>query len=104
MQTNYLQVFISAEDVDQANTILDAILAKKLAIGGPILQGPAKFWWKGKIVEMNYCYIFSYTLDKLKEDLISEVKQVSVEEVPMITFTPFEGNPELLELIDKTLA
>lgn len=50
---NYYQVFISAEDKGQATTILDALLKKKLILGGPILEGPAKFWWKGEIVEMN---------------------------------------------------
>ena len=104
MPTKYLQVTISAENEDQGNKILDAILPKKLVIGGPILRGPAKFWWKVKISEMNYCFIFTYTVEKYKEDIISEVKKISVEEVPMITFTPFEGNKELLQWIDKTLA
>ena len=99
----YLQVFISAENKEQANAILDALLAKKLVLGGPILEGPSKFWWKGKIVEMGYAYILSYTTDKYKDQIIEEVKKVSVEEVPMISFIPFEGNAELTKLIDDTL-
>ena len=100
---SYYQVFISAEDKEQATTILDALLEKKLILGGPILEGPAKFWWKGKIVEMNYAYIFTYTLQKFKEAIIEETKKVSAEEVPMISFIPFEGNQELLKLIDEAL-
>jgi len=42
-------------------------------------------------------------LKKYKEKIISEVKKVSIEEVPMITFTPFEGNKELLDWIEQTL-
>ena len=98
-----MQVFISAENKDQANVILDALLAKKLILGGPIREGPAKFWWKGKVVEMGYAYILSYTTDKYKDQIIEETKRVSVEEVPMISFIPLEGNPELLKLIDDTL-
>ena len=103
MESKYLYVLISAEDKRQASNILDALLAKKLVVGGPILQGPAKFWWKGKIIEMNYSYILTYTIDKHKEAIVAEVKKVSVEEVPMISFTPFEGNIELFDWIDKTI-
>ena len=52
-------VLISAEDKEQADTILDALLEKKLIFGEPILEGPAKFWWKGEICEMNYAYILT---------------------------------------------
>jgi uncharacterized protein involved in tolerance to divalent cations len=99
----YLQVLISAENKEQANTILDALLVKKLVLGGPIMEAPAKFWWKGEIVEMGYVYILTYTTDKLKQTVIDEYERVSEEEVPMISFMPLEGNKKLLELIDQTL-
>lgn len=99
----YYQVLISAEDREQANKLRDALLTKKLILGGPILQGPARFWWKEELVEMDYCYILTYTIEKLKEQIIDVVNAVSVEEVPMVSFIPFEGNKKLIELIDKTL-
>ena len=99
----HYQVFISAENRKQAEVILDSLLEKKLILGGPILEGPAKFWWKGKIVEMNYAYIFTYTVETLKQRVIDECKIVSIEEVPMLSFIPFEGNTELSKLIDETL-
>jgi len=40
---NYYQVLISAENHKQAIAILDALVEKKLVLGGPILSGPAKF-------------------------------------------------------------
>ncbi|HYD89984.1 MAG TPA: divalent cation tolerance protein CutA, partial [Flavobacterium sp.] len=83
--------------------IRDALIQKRLIPGGPILQGPAKFWWKGEIVGMDYCYIFTYTTSDKKEALIEEVKKNSIEEVPVITFTDIDANQELLEWIDKTL-
>ncbi len=101
---NHYKVLVSAENKDQAEKILDALLAKKLILGGPILEGPAKFWWDGKIVEMPYAYLLTYTLESLKQKIFDECKQVSVEEIPMISFIPFEGNPELLKLIDETLS
>ena len=99
----YYQVLISAEDKNQAMNILDVLLEKKLILGGPILEGPAKFWWKGKIVEMNYAYILTYTTEKHKEAIIKETTKVSEEEVPMISFMPFDGNEALIKLIDQTL-
>ena len=82
---------------------MDALLEKKLILGGPILEGPAKFWWKGKIVEMNYAYILTYTTEKHKAAVIEEATKASEEEVPMISFMPLEGNEALIKLIDQTL-
>lgn len=103
MNIKYYQAWVSAENKDQANIILDTLLKNKLILGGPILEGPAKFWWKGQIVGMNYAYIVTYTIDSLKHKIIEECRKVSVEEVPMISFIPFECNEELTKLIDETL-
>lgn len=99
----YYQVLISAEDKEQATDILDALLEKKLILGGPILEGPAKFWWKGEIVEMDYAYILTYTTEKHKEAIVGEVNKTAEEEIPMISFIPFEANDALKKLIDETL-
>jgi len=101
---NYLQVLISAENVEQANSILDTLLEQKLIFGGPVLQGPAKFWWKGEICEMNYAYILTYTHKDLKEKMIKEAEKASPEEVCMISCIPMEANQPLVELLDKTFA
>ena len=99
----YYQVFISAENKEQATKILDALLAEKLILGGPIFEGPAKFWWKGEIIEMPYAYLFTYTTGRLKEQVTSVASKASAEEVPMLSFIPFEPNRELEKLIDDTL-
>jgi uncharacterized protein involved in tolerance to divalent cations len=98
----YYHVLISAENKEQANTILDALLVKKLIFGGPILEGPAKFWWKGEICEMNYAYILTYTREDLKERMITEAEQASVEEVCMVSLMPLEGNEALIKLLADT--
>lgn len=96
-------VLISAENTKQANTILDALLKKRLVLGGPVLRGPARFWWKGKIVKMDYSFILTYTIDKHRKAITETVKKVSIEEIPMISFFPFEGNASLLRLIHGTV-
>jgi len=104
MENKYLQVTISAENKEQADQIMNALLEKKLVTGGQMINAPARFLWKGEITDMDYYTVNAYTLDKYKEKIISEVKKVSIEEVPMITFAPFEGNKELLDWIEQTLS
>lgn len=99
---NYYQVLISAENKEQANTILDSLLQKKVIFGGPVLEGPSKFWWKGEICEMNYAYILTYTREDLREEVIEEAEKASEEEVCMVSFMPFEGNDALIKLLNNT--
>lgn len=101
--TRYLIVSISSETKEQADKILNSLLEKRLVTGGQIIQAPARFLWKGMVADMDYFSIQSYTLADLKQRVIDDIKSTSVEEVPMITFVPFEGNQELLNWIDQTL-
>ncbi len=99
----YYTVEISAENQEQADVILNALLAKKLVTGGQFLRSPARFLWKGETVDMDYITITSFTTEKNKAAVIKEVMRASKEEVPMIRFTVFESNPELLKWIDQVL-
>ncbi len=100
---NYLQITISAEDQSQVDKILNALLERRLVTGGQIINTPARFLWKGKITDMDYYTIHSFTISMHKEEIIKVVRENSIEEVPMITFTPFDGNEELLKWIDEIL-
>ena len=101
--SKYLQVYISAENKTQADTILNSLLDKKLVAGGLLLNAPARFWWKGEITDMNYYNISVFTKEKHKKEIINDVKRTSIEEVPMVWFVEFEGNEELLNWIDSIL-
>jgi uncharacterized protein involved in tolerance to divalent cations len=103
MEIQHLQVSISAENKEQADQILNALLALKLITGGQILNAPARFLWKGAIVDMNYYTLQSFTLAKHKDAIIVAVKKISIEEVPMISFIAIDGNEELLNWIENTL-
>jgi len=101
----YYEVKISAENQEQADTILNSLLEKKLATGGQFLAAPARFLWKGKIEDMEYVTITTYTTDRHKGALIDDVRRTSVEEFPMMTFIlPDDLNVELRKWIDQTLA
>lgn len=112
----YYQVFISAEQTAQAYRILDALMARQLVLGGPVVGGPAKFLWNFKesavpeglrehkllTDEQDYNYIITYTREDLKAELIDVAESTSLEEVCMISFLPMETNRSLRELLDAT--
>jgi hypothetical protein len=118
----YYQTLISCETRSQGLNILDHLLKKQLAFGGPVLSGPARFLWKGdssaiagmaneglamserkvEIVEHDYCFALTYTREDLRQQLIAEAERVSVEEVCMVSFLPMEGSPALIRLLDET--
>src|SRR6185312_1716119 len=101
----FYQVYISAENKEQADTILNSLLEKKLVTGGQFLQAPARFLWKGEISNMaEYVTITSFTIETHKPAVIEDVKKTSVEEVPMVQFIEFEGNPELEKWIEEILS
>ena len=100
----FFEVFISAENKEQADIILNSLLAKKLVTGGQFLQAPARFLWKGKINDMEeYVTITSFTIENHTAALIEDVKRTAVEEISMIRFVEFTGNEELRNWIIETL-
>jgi uncharacterized protein involved in tolerance to divalent cations len=100
----YYIVNISAETQKQADTILDSLLSKKLVTGGQFIHAPARFLWRGEIVNMEYITITSYTTGLQKEAVIKDIRETSTEEVPMITFVqPDDLNQELKNWINETL-
>jgi uncharacterized protein involved in tolerance to divalent cations len=103
MPLRHLQVSISAETQQQADDILNLLLTRKLVTGGQIIGAPARFLWKGQIVDMDYYTITAFTLRDFRDDVITQVKSISVEEVPMVWFTEIDGNAELLHWIEKTV-
>jgi hypothetical protein len=114
----YYQAPISAETTTQGLRILDHVLTKQLAFGGPVFNGPSKFLWNFKssaesrrlqkdefvMVEQDYCFAITYTREDLKQRLIEEAESVSVEAVCMISFLPMEGNGALIKLLDDAFA
>lgn len=101
----YYEVKISAENQEQADKILNSLLEKKLMTGGQFIKAPARFLWKGKVEDMDYITINSYTTDRHKEAVIEDVRKTTAEEFPMVTFTlPDDMNQELRDWIDQTLA
>lgn len=100
----YYEIKISAEDGQQANLILNSLLDKRLVTGGQLIKAPARFLWKGRVQDMDYVTITSYTTHIHQEAIVADVRENSEEVVPMITFVAIdELNDELRRWIDETL-
>ena len=107
----YYQAIIGSETTQQGLRILDRLLTKQLAFGEPVFNGPLKFLWNFNasavpggmqkdellIDEHDYCFAVTYTREDLKQRLIEEAENVSVEEMCMIFFLPMEGNGALIK-------
>jgi uncharacterized protein involved in tolerance to divalent cations len=103
--TIYYEVKISAENQAQADKILNSLLEKKLVTGGQFIKAPARFLWEGKVTDMKYITITSYTTNTQKQAVMEDVRRTTAEEVPMITFVaPDDLNKELRDWIEETLA
>ena len=103
MEKTYLQVLISAENKKQADAILLSLLKNKLVIGGMIIEAPARFWWKEKIIKMKYVNILAFTSANYQKRIIKDVEEVSIEEVPMVAFSKIDGNEKFLNWINKSI-
>src|ERR1700674_3280592 len=91
----YYQAIISSETTQQGLRILDQLLTKQLAFGGPVFNGPSKFLWnfKGSAVpggmqkdellidEHDYCFAITYTREDLNQ-------RRHVDAVAALTFVP----------------
>ena len=99
---NYCQLFISATTEKEAEAIGRQLLKEKLIAGYLLLKGPSVFWWKGKITKQLYYNIMAFSLLKNKPEIISAVRKVTSESVPIISFSKIDGNKEFLSWINNS--
>ena len=99
----YYQVWISAESENEAKELLKRLTSSKFLVGGTILNGPSRFWWKGEETDMDYYYIMGFTIKSNKKILVKEAENLSKEEVPMISFVSISGNKKFLDYIKENI-
>ena len=58
------KVEISAESVDDAEVLIDALLAERLVTGGQFIETPSRFLWKGEVIDQIYVTATSFTTDE----------------------------------------
>ena len=98
--TTYYHAWFSAEREEDARKILNGLTAKKLIVGGSLVNAPSHFWWKGKEIDLdNYCYVMAFTTANKREEIEAEYAKLSTEEIPMVSFIQMEGNEKFLAYI-----
>lgn len=99
----YLKAIISATSKSKAEEICDSLLEKELLAGTLIVDGDSRYHWKGEVVNEKYWNIHAYTLEKHKEDVIEEVREIHRDETPIIEYTKIDGNQDFLEWIKESV-
>lgn len=97
--SNFIKIEISAETKQQADDILNALLEKKLVAGSVITKAPSRFWWKGQVLDMEYFTLSAFSLVQHQDAIAGQVKELTLEEVPMVWYWEINGNSELLDWI-----
>lgn len=90
--SRHVEVHVTADSREEAERIVNAAVASRVAAGAQI-SGPiaSTYWWKGEIQRNDeYLILMKTTTDRL-DDLILVVKEAHSYETPEIVAIPIEG-------------
>jgi uncharacterized protein involved in tolerance to divalent cations len=99
----HCRVRISATTEDEANSISKTLVNKMLVAGTMIYKGLCHYRWKDKVVEHIYWNIGAFSLDRHKQAIIDEVKNLHSDDCPIIAFNDIDGNKEFLDWIEESV-
>jgi periplasmic divalent cation tolerance protein len=104
-QQNYIVVFITARDNEEAEKIAKALLKRRQAACVNIVPGVSShFWWKDKLDTAQESLLVIKTKDILLPDIIKSVKKIHSYSIPEIIALPITGgNQEYLDWIDSEI-
>jgi periplasmic divalent cation tolerance protein len=102
-QHNYIVIFITVRDAEEAEKISKALVKRRLAACVNIVpQVNSHFWWKDKLDSSKECLLVVKTRDSLLPDIIKSVKKMHSYSVPEIIALPIVGgNQDYLDWIDN---
>ena len=103
--TDYLVVFITTGNSDEAEKIADILVSSRKAACVNILpQVDSRFWWQGQIDSADEALLIVKTKASLLDELVSLVKENHSYEVPEIIALPIVGgNRDYLKWIDSEI-
>lgn len=98
---NSVMVYMTAENMEQAESIGRVLVETKLAACVNILDNMrSMYWWEGKVEQAKEVVVLAKTRTDLVDELIEAVKHVHSYEVPCIATMPLVGgNPDFLTWI-----
>ncbi len=102
----YVLVYMTAKDVDEAKKLGQAIVAKRLAACVNILPFmTSMYWWDGEVQQADEAVILAKTKRELAAALMDEVRRLHSYEVPCIVTLPItDGHPAFLDWIGAETA
>ena len=102
-QQNYIVVFITAKDNEEAQKIAKSLLKRRqVACVNIVPEVNSHFWWQDKLGSTQESLLVIKTKDTLLPDIIKSVRKIHSYDVPEIIALPIVGgNQDYLEWIDK---
>ncbi|MBL8012447.1 MAG: divalent-cation tolerance protein CutA [Candidatus Omnitrophica bacterium] len=92
LQSEYVVVFVTAKDSQEAEKIAQGLLEKKLAACANILDSlRSVFWWEGRVDRANEVLLVIKTRIDVMEQLITIVKSLHSYDTPEIIALPIIG-------------
>ena len=102
-QHNYIVVYITASDKEEAEKIARQLLKRRQAACVNIVpEVNSHFWWQNRLDSTQECLLVVKTKDTLLPDIVKSVRKMHSYSVPEIIALPIVGgNPEYLDWIDS---
>jgi periplasmic divalent cation tolerance protein len=96
-------VYITAQNLEQAESISRTLLEEKLIACVNIFPGiTSLYWWKGEIQKDSEVALIAKSKQELAESIVNRVKSMHSYECPCIVFLPIiKGNPDFLSWITQ---
>jgi len=100
--TDFIEVHTTTDSKEAAQTIAEAVVAKRLAacahVSGPLIN---TYWWQGKIEQAQEWRCIAKTTRVCYDDLEQAIRENHTYETPEITATPIiTGNTRYLDWIE----
>jgi periplasmic divalent cation tolerance protein len=105
-QHNYIVVFITTKDTEEAEKIAKSLLKQRQAACINIVPTvDSQFWWQDKLDSANESLLIVKTKESLLPKIVKSVKKIHSYEVPEIIALPIVGgSQEYLDWMDNEVA
>ena len=104
--TEYIQIFTTTENKEDAEKIAKEVVEKRLAACAQVL-GPIEstYWWEGEVEKAKEWLCIIKSRNDLYGELEKAIKGIHPYDVPEILAMPvISGNPDYLQWVDKEVA
>ena len=105
MGSGHIVIFVTCSSREEAETIADALLSKKIVACANMISGvKSNFWWKGRIDSADETLLVLKTTKKNFANVEKAVKRLHSYDVPEIIALPIAaGSKSYLDWIDKSV-